>query len=134
MLLKVGVAVAVSVLLIGVLAPMAVSVMVPDREAPAAVERLLPEAKRWLSSQLDLGVSAIRYVGVETRDSDDLVILMFELRPFPYITVDGAYLASRCVPLEDLDLMGMSGGRGVTDFASDPEIEYLRSGAQSACP
>ena len=44
-----------------------------------------------------------------------------------------AYLFSRCTPLTDLDPAGMGGGRGVTDFATDPELEYLRSDAQPSC-
>jgi hypothetical protein len=45
---------------------------------------------------------------------------------------------SRCRPLAEIDpqLMGSMGGGLVLggDFASDPELEYLRSPAQTPCP
>lgn len=105
----------------------------PDHEAPPQVARILPEAKRYLAGQLDEPISVVRYVGWEYRERDHLIILMFELRPFPYITMDRAYLGSRCTPIRALDPVGMGGGRGIGDFATDPEIEYLRSGDQPAC-
>jgi hypothetical protein len=125
---------AVLVLLVVLGMPTLVGSIAPDHEAPAEVERILPEAKRYLTGQLDAFTSVVRYIGWESRERDHLVILMFELRPFPFITVDRAYLASRCTPIEELDPIGMSGGRGVEDFATDPEIEYLRSAAQPQCP
>lgn len=104
-----------------------------DAPAPAAVERLLPDAKTYLAGQLDLVAAHTRFIGAELRERDDLVILKFELWPFPYLSMEGAYLVSRCTPLEQLDPVGMGGGRGVEDFATDPELEHARSGAQPPC-
>jgi len=109
-------------------------VLAPDEPAPAAVSRLLSEAKRSLAAGLDLPLAYVRYIGLETREIGDLVILRFELRPFPYLSSEGAYLASRCASIEHLDPRAMSGGRGVSDFETDPELEYLRSDAQTPCP
>ena len=112
---------------------MLVSILAPDAEAPPEVDRVLPRAKQYLVGQLDAFNSVVRYVGWEHRETDDLVILMFELRPFPFITVDRAYLGSRCTPIEDLEPEGMGGGRGIEDFRIDAELEYLRSDAQPTC-
>ena len=65
-----------------------------------------------------------------------LLVIRFELRPCPFMTAEGAYLASRCRPLETFDadtFYMMSGGGGVTDFQTDPELVYLRSDAQPPC-
>jgi hypothetical protein len=110
------------------------SAVAPDDEAPAEVQRILPEARHHLVTQLDLYTSIVRYVGWEHRPADDLVILKFEVRQFPFIFVDRAYLGSRCVPIADLDPLLMDGGVGILDFATDPELEFLRSDAQPACP
>jgi hypothetical protein len=110
-----------------------VMTVAPDHDAPPEVERILPDAKSHLSSQLDLHTSVIRYVGWEHRERDQLVILMFELRPFPFISVGRAYLGSRCTPVEELDPGTMGGGRGIVDFATDAELEYLRSDEQPPC-
>lgn len=132
-LLRVGLTLAVAVLLIALGGPMLVVTVAPDAEAPPHVERILPRAKRYLVGQLDAFTSVVRYVGWEHRERDDLVILMFELRPFPFVTVDRAYLGSRCTPIEDLDPEAMGGGRGIQEFRTDPELEYLRSDAQPSC-
>lgn len=103
------------------------SAMAPDAAAPPAVARILPAARSHLSAQLDVDPAQVRYTGVESRETDDLVILRFEIRPFPYIASEGAYLFSRCRPIEQLDVSGMGGGRGVVDFETDPELEFLRA-------
>jgi hypothetical protein len=133
MLKTIGVVAVALVIAIALGGPMLVTSLAPDHDAPPAVERVLPAAKRYLVQQLDAFRSVVRYVGWEHRDRDELVILMFELRSFPFVTVDRAYLGSRCTPIEDLDPIGMSGGRGVEDFRTDPEIAYLRSNAQPSC-
>jgi hypothetical protein len=133
MLVRAALALAAVVLLVAIGGPLLVTALAPDADAPPAVERILPRAKRYLAGQLDAFTSVVRYIGWEHRATDDLVILMFELRPFPFITADGAYLVSRCTPMEDLDPDGMGGGRGVRDFQTDPELEYLRSDAQPDC-
>ena len=105
----------------------------PDLDAPPQVRPLLPEAKRHLTAQFDAWNSIVRYIGIETRERDHLVIMQFEIRSFPFLGVDRAYLVSRCVPIEELDPAGMGGGRGVVDYDSDPELQFLRSDAQPAC-
>lgn len=105
----------------------------PDAVAAPEVQRLLPEAKRYLAGQLDLGWAHLRYRGAELRERDDLVILRFELRPFPFVASEGAYLVSRCTPLIELDPNRMGGGRGVTDFETDLELTHARSEAQRPC-
>ena len=105
-------------------------VTAPDADAPAAVQQLLPDAKQALASGLDLPLAYVRYLGLETRDDDQLVILHLELRPWPYLASDMGFLASRCTPLEEIDPRGMSGGRGVVDFETDPELVHVRSEAQ----
>lgn len=94
---------------------------------------MLPDAKRYLTGHLDLSLTYVRLSGVELRDHDDLVILMFELRPLPYIASEGAYLFSRCTPLERLDPHQMGGGTGVSQFATDIELAHVRSDAQPPC-
>ncbi len=117
-----------------ILAPIAIlPTALPDADAPPAVERILPDAKRYLTGQLDVPVAYLRLSDVELRDADDLVILMFELRPFPYIASEGAFLVSRCTPVGRLDPQQMGGGRGVVDFATDTELAHLRSDAQPPC-
>jgi hypothetical protein len=113
---------------------LAMGVLVPrDAAAPVSVRQLLPEAKAYLAGQLDVWPTGLRYTGAELRDTDHLVILQFELRQYPFLTADRAYLFSRCTPLEKLDPRSMGGGRGVTDFATDPELVYARSDAQPPC-
>lgn len=133
MLLRIGLTLTAVLLAITVGGPLLVTVAVPDLEAPPEVERILPQAERYLAGQLDEFTAVVRYIGWEHRDRDDLVILMFELRPFPYVAADRAYLVSRCTPIEDLDPERMGGARGVQDFRTDAELEYLRSDAQPAC-
>jgi hypothetical protein len=117
-----------------VFAPLAILPLIaPDAAASPAVQRLLPEAKQHLAVQLGLWGAYVRYSGVELRERDDLVILQFELRPSPFVHSEGAYLVSRCTPLDELDPNDMGGGRGVTDFTTDSELAYLRSDAQPAC-
>ncbi len=113
--------------------PQVAALMNPDADASEAVRRVLPDAKRVLIRNFELPASSVRYVGIETRNRDNLIVLQFEIRTFPFITVDRAFLGSRCTPIADLDPMAMSGGRGVTDFATDAELEHLRSDLQPGC-
>jgi hypothetical protein len=106
----------------------------PDAAASADIEHLLPEAKKQLAGELDQPFAYLRYLGAETRNADELLILQFELRPVPYFNGEGAYLISRCTPLDEIDPQSMGGGRGVEDFATDSELAYLRSSAQPRCP
>jgi len=106
----------------------------PDAEAPSALEQKLPAAKHALVHNLERGWTRARFVGVETRASDSLIVLMFEVYGWPNLVPMRAYLASRCRPMADIDPRMMGGGVVSGDFASDPELEYLRSPAQLPCP
>jgi hypothetical protein len=108
--------------------------MAPDASASRDIARILPDAKRTLSSNLKTPLAYLRYIGMEARGSDRLIILKFEIRPWPYLVADGTYLASRCTPVPELDPADMSTGIGVRDFAADTELAYLRSDAQPPCP
>lgn len=116
------------------LAPCAtVFVVPPDAEAPAELQQKLPAAKHALVHQLERGWTRARFVGIETRASDQLVVLQFEVYGWPNLVPMRAYLASRCRPLAEIDPRSMGGGLVAGDFGSDPEIQYLRSPAQTPC-
>jgi hypothetical protein len=116
------------------LAPCATVVAVPaDAAAPAALRAKLPAAKAALVDGLDRHPwTRARYIGVETRASDDLVVLMFELYGWPNLVPVRAFLISRCRAIADIEPRSMGGGV-VEDFATDAELQHLRSPAQSPC-
>lgn len=118
------------------LAPCATVLAVPpDVAAPAELQAILPAAKHALVHGLDRGWTRARFVGVETRASDELVVLQFEIYGWPNLLPMRAYLVSRCRPLAQIiDPRSMGGGVVDGDFASDPELQYLRSPAQNPCP
>jgi hypothetical protein len=125
----------VAILALVSLAPCATVLAVrPDAAAPAELQAILPAAKHALVHGLDRGWTRARYVGVETRASDDLVVLEFEIYGWPNLTPMRAYLVSRCRPLAQIDPRSMSGGVVDGDFATNPELEYIRSPAQTPCP
>ena len=117
-----------------VLAPFAVS-LTDDRAAgPAGLSRPIGDFGSVLASQLDQPpLTDVRFVGSEI-GRDGLVILFFELRPYPFVANRLAYLASRCVSPDRLDPWGMSGGFIDADPATDLELAHLRSDAQPPCP
>ena len=111
-----------------------VSAALHDAAAPVEIARVLPIAKEQLDnnhSPIRWPLTHYRYVSTESRATDNLVVLHFEFRTYPFITTSSAYLASRCTPLEQIDPQKMSGGWG---SESTGELEYLRSRAQPACP
>ena len=117
------------------LAPCAtVLVVPPDAAAPAELQGKLPAAKHALVHGLDRGWTRARFTGVEARASDDLVVLMFELYGWPNLIPTRAFLVSRCRPIADIDPRMMGGGVVDGDFATDPELQHLRSPAQTPCP
>lgn len=124
---------ALVIMVLALLPTVILPAVAPDAVAIRDAERILPEAKRALSSNLGTPLAYVRYLGLETRETDRLVILQFEIRPWPYLVSEGAYLASRCTPIAELDPRGMSGGAGISDFATDAELAYLRSDAQPPC-
>jgi hypothetical protein len=117
------------------LGPCATVLVVPaDESAPPEVAVKLTAAKRAIVDGLDrVWWTRARYVGLETRASDHLVVLRFELYGWPNFVPVRAYLASRCRPLADIDPRMMGGGIVDGDFATNLELEYLRSPAQGPC-
>lgn len=110
------------------------------RDATPPVELAVPldSAKRIVAGQFDLIplVQRVRYVDSEYRPADDLVLLYFEIRSYPYLWSSEAFLVSRCVPLADFTadtFAGMGGGYLDTSRAADPELVYLRGPDQSPC-
>ena len=124
----------IGILALVALAPCATVLAVPsDAAAPAELQAKLPAAKAALVSGLDRHQwTRARYVGMETRASDSLVVLMFELYGWPNFVPVRAFLISRCRAIVDIDPRAMGGGV-VDDFATDPELQHLRSPAQSPC-
>jgi len=94
----------------------------------------LEAAKQAIVHGLDRGWTRARFIGLETRDSDKLVVLRFELYGWPNLQPMRAYLASRCRSLAEIDPRSMGGGIVNGDFATDPELQYIRSSAQEPCP
>ena len=117
-----------------VLAPCASVLLVPpDAPAPTELKPKLPEAKHALVHQLERGWTRARFIGLKTRESDQLVLLMFEIYGWPNLVPMRAYLISRCRALADVDPKMMGGGIVADEFANDPELQYLGS-PESACP
>ena len=107
--------------------------LLPDAAAPTEITAVLPVAREQLYIQLQSPrwpVGYYRLVATETRASDNLVILHFEYRTYPFIIASSAFLASRCSPLSQIDPRGMSGGRGPD---TESELKYLRSATQPPC-
>ena len=128
-----------ALLLVAILAVLALTPCVtvlavpPDAAAPAELQLKLPAAKDAVVDGLDRHEwTRARYIGLETRASDNLVVLMFELYGWPNLFPARAFLISRCRPLADIDPRAMGGGV-VDDFATDPELQHLRSPAQPPC-
>jgi hypothetical protein len=124
----------VGILAVIALAPRASLVAVPpDATAPAELQVKLPAAKVALADALDRHQwTRVRYIGMEARASDNLVVLMFEMYRWPNILPSRAFLASRCRPLAEIEPRSMGGGV-VDDFATDAELQHLRSPAQTPC-
>jgi hypothetical protein len=128
----VGVALAIG---LAVLAPCAtVLATPPDEPAPPEIAPKLAAAKHSLVHNLERGWTRARYIGLETRASDQLVVLKFEIYGWPKLVPMRAYLVSRCRSLAEIDPSHMSGGIVEGDFATNPELEYIRSSAQRPCP
>jgi len=125
--------------------PFAVPVLFPlgpDAAIPTDLEHVIPRAKRLIVIDLEdrpfvpVLPTEVRYAGLEHRASDNLLILRFELRPYPFFSSYWGWLGSRCRPPSSIeDPLGMSGGRvEAGDFANDPELRHYRSGALPLCP
>ena len=120
---------------LAVLAPCATVLVVPaDEPAPPEIVPKLEGAKHAIVNGLDRGWTRARYIGIETRASDQLVVLKFELYGWPNLVPLRAYLASRCRSLGEIDPRMMSGGIVEEDFATNTELQYIRSSAQAPCP
>ena len=102
--------------------------LLPDAAAPSEITAVLPVAREELYIQFKSPrwpVGYYRLVATETRASDNLVVLHFEYRTYPFITASSAYLASRCSSLSQVDPKAMSGGRGPD---TESELKYLQIG------
>jgi hypothetical protein len=120
---------------LAVLAPCAtVLVLPPDEPAPPEIAPKLAAAKHAIVHGIDRGWTRARYIGLETRASDQLVVLRFEIYGWPNLVPMRAYLVSRCRSLAEIDPRMMGGGIIDGDFATNPELEYIRSPAQAPCP
>lgn len=124
----------VGILALVALAPCVTVLAVPsDAAAPAELQVKLPAAKAALIDGLDRHRwTRARFIGMETRARDNLVVLRFELYGWPNVFPLKAFLVSRCRPLADIE-PGSMGGGVVEDFASDPELQHLRSPVQKPC-
>ena len=118
-----------------VLAPCATVLVVPaDEPVAPEIAPKLAAAKHAIVHGLDRGWTRARYIGLETRASDQLVVLRFEIYGWPNLVPTPAYLSSRCRSLAEIDPTMMSGGIVEGDFATNTELEYIRSSAQAPCP
>lgn len=109
-----------------------------DAAPPAELAPGLLEAELGFVGQFDLIplVDHVRYVDLEYRQSDDLVLLFFEIRRYPYLSSEEVWLGSRCVPPADFTadtFAGMGGGYVHASRATDPELVYVRGPDQSPC-
>src|SRR5436309_13820281 len=107
--------------------------LVPDAATPREITAVLPVAREQLYIQFKSPrwpVGYYRLVATETRASDNLVVLHFEYRTYPFITSSSPYLASRCSPLSQIDPKGMSGSRAPD---TQTELMYVRAAGQPAC-
>jgi len=109
-----------------------VLVVLPDAAAPTEVTRVLPAAKEQLNGTRGFRWPAgyYRFLSAERRTSDNLLVLHFEYRTYPFTTPTPAYLASRCTPMEQIDPQEMGFGWGPD---SESELQYLRSATQDSC-
>lgn len=129
----------VGALLLAVLSPVAV-VEALARDAPPPVELApgLDEVKHAIIAQFDLIplVEHVRYVDLEYRQPDHLVLLYFEVHRYPYLSSEEIWLGSRCVPPADFTsdtFAGMDGGHVQGSRISDPELIYVRGPDQPTC-
>ena len=109
------------------------SIAIHDAPAPAGIARMLSAAKHQLDNNrgpIRWPLTHYRHVGTEARASDNLIVLYFEYRTYPFVTTSSAYLASRCTALDQIDPGKMTGGWGPE---SRSELAYLRSAAQPVC-
>lgn len=126
------VAVLLAAALLGLTPSFLVLALLHDAAAPAEIGKVLPAAKEQLNSRHGFRWPAgyYRFVATESRSSDNLLVLHFEYRTYPFFSASSAYLASRCRPLDQIDPREMSGGWGPE---SESELIFLRSGAQRPC-
>ena len=107
--------------------------VLPDGAASAQIARVLPAAKEQLNRTHGFRWPAgyYRFLSAETRTSDNLAVLHFEYRTYPFVGPTHAYLASRCTPMEQIDPAQMGFGWGP---GAEAELQHLRSAAQDPCP
>lgn len=127
--------VAIPALVVVLAAPvMLARLALPDASAPAGLGRPIRDFSDaiWHLFERPPWIHA-RYVDIGT-GPDDLVVLYFEVRSWPYLAADSeVYLVSRCSPIGALDPAGMGGGTVIGSRADDAELEFLRSDSQPPC-
>ncbi|MDH4335003.1 MAG: hypothetical protein OEW24_07060, partial [Chloroflexota bacterium] len=91
-----------------------VEALARDATPPDEMSAPLDSAKRVLAGQFDLIplVQRVSYVDSEYRPTDNLVLLYFEIRTYPYLWSREAFLVSRCVPLADFTADSFAGMGG----------------------
>lgn len=117
---------------------MVVEALARDAPPPNWLASGLGEAERAIVGQFDLVpvLDHVRLLDVEYRQSDDLVLLYFEIRRYPYLSGAEVWLGSRCVPISDFiadGFPGMYGGYVHGSRALDEELVYVRGPDQSPC-
>lgn len=113
-------------------------VLARDAPPPVGLAPGLGDAKGHIVGQFDLipVLDHVRYVDIEYRQSDHLVLLYFEIRRYPYLASQEVWLGSRCVPPADFTadtFAGMDGGPVQSSRVSDPELVYVRGPDQPPC-
>jgi len=111
-----------------------VRLALPDAPPPAALGRPIRDFSDAIWHLFERSpLTYARYVDIET-GPDNLVVLYFEVRPYPYLAADSeVYLVSRCTPIAALGPIGVGGGTVIGSRADDAELEFLRSDAQPPC-
>ena len=121
------------------LSPVAVvEVLAHDAPPPVELAPGLDEVEHAIVAQFDLIplVDHVRYVDLEYRQSDDLVLLYFEVLRYPYLSSEEIWLGSRCVPPADFTadtFAGMDGGHVHGSRLTDSELVYVRGPDQPPC-
>jgi hypothetical protein len=111
-----------------VLAPCATVLVVPaDEPVAPEIAPKLAAAKHAIVHGLDRGWTRARYIGLETRASDQLVVLRFEIYGWPNLVPTPAYLSSRCRSLAEIDpgMYGRWGRRGRLHYGPGARVHPL---------
>lgn len=130
-----GVAAVLAVIALILIAPIVLARLTwPDAPAPAGLNRPIRAFGDEIWHLFEKSpLTYARFVDVEM-GPDDLVILYFETRKYPYFGAsEEVYLYARCAPIHAIEVHSMGGGTVVGSRATDSELVFLRTG-QPACP